>query len=471
MKELIRSNQKYLNKLHILMDALIIALAYVSAWGIKFGFDTMNGKVGGVGLSRMYIYALLCVVPSYLILYGIFSLYTPKRMHGQKYEMMNIIKANTVGIFIFFFVLYLTHLVDFSRAVLFIFYGLNIVYEFIARILIRMLLRNIRKRGFNQKHIVLVGYSRAAEGYIDRIKLFPQWGYHVVGILDDNVEVDTKYRGERVIGRISELEDIIAGNDLDEIVITLGLAEYMKLEKVVAICEKSGVHTKFIPDYNNMIPTRPYIEDVQGLPVVNIRHVPLSSLPNRFLKRLMDIVLGSLALIIFSPVMLVVVIGVKISSKGPVIYKQNRIGLHNKEFEMYKFRSMMVQTDGGDASKWTTSDDPRVTKFGKFIRRTSIDELPQIFNVLKGDMSLVGPRPERPFYVDKFKEEIPRYMIKHQVRPGMTGWAQVNGYRGDTSIQKRIECDLYYIENWSLIFDIKILIRTVFKGFINKNAY
>ncbi len=471
MKELIRNNQKHLNKLHILMDAFIIALAYISAWGIKFGFDTMNGKVGGVGLSRMYIYALLYVIPSYLILYGIFSLYAPKRMHGQKYEMMNILKANTVGILIFFFILYLTHLVDFSRAVLFIFYGLNIVYEFIARILIRMLLRNIRKRGFNQKHIVLVGYSRAAEGYIDRIKLFPQWGYHVVGILDDNVDIDTKYRGERVIGRISELEDTIAGNDLDEIVITLGLSEYMKLEKVVAICEKSGVHTKFIPDYNNIIPTRPYIEDVQGLPVVNIRHVPLSSLTNRFLKRLMDIVLGSLALIIFSPVMLIVVIGVKISSKGPVIYKQNRIGLHNKEFEMYKFRSMMVQTDGGDVSKWTTSDDPRVTKFGKFIRRTSIDELPQIFNVLKGDMSLVGPRPERPFYVDKFKEEIPRYMIKHQVRPGMTGWAQVNGYRGDTSIQKRIECDLYYIENWSLIFDIKILIRTVFKGFINKNAY
>lgn len=471
MKELIRSNQKHLNKLHILMDALIIAFAYISAWGIKFIYDSVSGREGGVGLTRMYVYALICVVPSYLILYAVFNLYTPKRMHGQKYEMMNIFKANTVGILIFFFILYLTHLVDFSRAVLFIFYGLNIVYELIARVFIRMLLRNIRKRGFNQKHIVLVGYSRAAEGYIDRIKLFPQWGYNVVGILDDNVPSDTKYRGERIIGRISDLEDIIANNDLDEIVITLGLAEYMKLERVVALCEKSGVHTKFIPDYNNIIPTRPYIEDVQGLPVVNIRHVPLSSLTNRFFKRLMDIVVGTLALIIFSPVMLIALIGVKVSSKGPVIYKQKRIGLHNKEFEMYKFRSMMVQTDGGDASKWTTCDDPRVTKFGKFIRRTSIDELPQIINVLKGDMSLVGPRPERPFYVDKFKEEIPRYMIKHQVRPGMTGWAQVNGYRGDTSIQKRIECDLYYIENWSLIFDIKIMFRTVFKGFVNKNAY
>lgn len=468
---MIRSNQKHLNKLHIVMDALIVALAYASAWGIKFGFDSLNGKVGGVGVTPMYLYALLCVVPSYVILYAIFNLYTPKRMHGQKYEMMNIVKANTVGILIFFFILYLLKLTDFSRAVLFIFYALNIIYEFIARILIRMLLRNIRRRGFNQKHIVLVGYSRAAEGYIDRIKLFPQWGYHIVGILDDNVDMDTKYRGEKVLGRISQLEEIIAGNDLDEIVITLGIEEYMKLERIVAICEKSGVHTKFIPDYNNIIPTRPYIEDVQGLPVINIRHVPLSSLSNRFVKRTMDIVLGVLALILFSPIMLIAVIGVKISSRGPVIYRQKRIGLHNKEFEMYKFRSMEVQTDGGDAKKWTTSNDPRVTKFGKFIRKTSIDELPQIINVLKGDMSLVGPRPERPFYVDKFKEEIPRYMIKHQVRPGMTGWAQVNGYRGDTSIRKRIECDLYYIENWSLIFDIKILFRTIFKGFINKNAY
>ena len=169
--------------------------------------------------------------------------------------------------------------------------------------------------------------------------------------------------------------------------------------------------------------------------------------------------------------MLLTAIIVKCSSRGPVIYRQERVGRHNKEFEMYKFRSMRVESDGSDKRKWTTQNDPRVTRFGKFIRKTSIDELPQLFNVIKGDMSLVGPRPERIFYVEQFKEEIPRYMIKHQVRPGMTGWAQVNGLRGDTSIEKRIECDLYYIENWSLLFDFKILVRTVFKGFVNKNAY
>ena len=192
---------------------------------------------------------------------------------------------------------------------------------------------------------------------------------------------------------------------------------------------------------------------------------------NAFIKRAMDIVGSLLCIALFSPIMLAAAIAVKLSSPGPLIFKQERVGLHNRTFKMYKFRSMTVQKASEEVSKWTTKNDVRVTPVGRFIRKTSIDELPQLFNVLKGDMSLIGPRPERPFFVDKFKEEIPRYMIKHQVRPGMTGWAQVNGLRGDTSIRKRIELDLFYIENWSVSFDIRILFLTVFKGFVNKNAY
>lgn len=452
------------------MDAIIIVVAYISAWALKFETILFKEDIGRLDI-KYYLYALGIIVPGYLILYALSSLYTPKRMHGQRYEIFNIIRANSFGLLIIIFVLYQLKLMDFSRVMMFLFCGLNIIYEIIARVFLRMLLRSIRRKGFNQKHIVLVGYSRAAQGYIDRVKMFPQWGYGVVGILDDNVEIGTAYRGEKVIGRVSDIESVLNANDIDEIAITLGLAEYAKLEKIVAVCEKSGVHTKFIPDYNNIIPTRPYIEDVQGLPVINIRHVPLNSIYNRAVKRFTDIVIGILAIVVFSPVMLLTAIIVKCSSRGPVIYKQERVGRHNKEFEMYKFRSMRVESDGSDKRKWTTQNDPRVTGFGKFIRKTSIDELPQLFNVIKGDMSLVGPRPERIFYVEQFKEEIPRYMIKHQVRPGMTGWAQVNGLRGDTSIEKRIECDLYYIENWSLLFDFKILVRTVFKGFVNKNAY
>ena len=208
-----------------------------------------------------------------------------------------------------------------------------------------------------------------------------------------------------------------------------------------------------------------------GLPVINIRYVPLSNTVNRLIKRAMDIIGALFAIILFSPVMVAATIAVRCSSKGPIIFRQERIGLNGKPFMMYKFRTMEVQEQKQESKGWTTRNDPRVTEVGKFLRKTSIDEMPQFFNVLFGKMSLVGPRPERPQFVEKFREEIPRYMVKHQVRPGITGWAQINGYRGDTSIRKRIEYDIYYIENWSVGFDLKILFGTIFHGFVNKNAY
>ena len=279
------------------------------------------------------------------------------------------------------------------------------------------------------------------------------------------------YDGVPVLGGTDEMEPILSENSLDEIAITLSLSEYYKLKRIVAACEKSGVHTQFVPDYTDIIPSRPYTEDLLGLPVVNIRYVPLSDTFNAMVKRLFDIVVSILAIILFSPVMIGTALAVKLTSKGPVIFRQERVGLHNRPFQMYKFRSMEVQNPEEEKKGWTTQNDPRVTKVGRFIRRTSLDEFPQLFNVLRGDMSLVGPRPERPQYVEKFREEIPRYMVKHQVRPGMTGWAQVNGYRGNTSIRKRIDYDIYYIEHWTFGLDIKILFLTVFKGFVNKNAY
>ena len=257
---------------------------------------------------------------------------------------------------------------------------------------------------------------------------------------------------------------------MDEIAITLSLNDYDRLEYIVDLCEKSGVHTKFIPDYNSLFPSRPYTEDLMGLAVVNIRYVPLTNTLNWITKRFIDIVCSLFGLVFFSPIMLAAAIAVKCGSKGPIIFKQERIGLHNKPFLMYKFRTMVVQKPDTEKKGWTVRDDPRVTRVGRLLRRTSMDELPQLFNILKGDMSVVGPRPERPQFVEKFKEEIPRYMVKHQVRPGLTGWAQINGYRGDTSIKRRVEYDIFYIENWTLSFDIKIMFLTIFKGFINKNA-
>ncbi|MBO5030900.1 MAG: undecaprenyl-phosphate glucose phosphotransferase [Lachnospiraceae bacterium] len=469
---MIRDNQKYFNRLLVLLDALVIAACYWLSWFLWLSGYVKRTEPGiGILPIETYFVAFAAIVPGYLILYNTFDMYSSKRTAKTAYEVFNIIKANTVGLLAVMVVLFAINIPDFSRGMVGVFYVVNIAAETLMRKTVRRGLRHMRKKGYNIKHILLVGYSRTAEEYINKIKANPEWGYEVCGILDDHVPCGAVYKGVKVIGDIENLRMILPENKLDEIGITLSLSDYDRLEQIVNICEKSGVHTKFIPDYNSVIPSRPYLEDVDGLAVVNIRRVPLTNTVNMMMKRLVDIVGALCAIILFSPVMLAAAVGVKTTSKGPLIFKQERVGLHNKPFQMYKFRSMEVQTDADEKKGWTTKNDPRVTRIGRILRKTSIDELPQFFNVLKGDMSLIGPRPERPLFVEKFKEEIPRYMIKHQVRPGITGWAQVNGYRGDTSIRKRIEYDLYYIENWSMAFDFKILFLTFFKGFINKNAY
>jgi len=454
----------------MLIDAVVLALSYFLAWMIRF-VGPMSATAVRTRSFQQYMLMLIFIIPVYLLLYQAFTLYTPMRMQGRRLVLANIVKANSLGLLILMFTFYMIDEGDFSRSTYIMFYLINIVLQWGTRMLIFALLRDMREKGMNQTQMICVGYSRAAEEYIDRVLANPQWGYVIRGILDDNVPAGTAYRGIKVLGRIANLNVILPENRLDEIAITLGLSEYYRLEEIVALCEKSGVHTKFIPDYNKIIPTKPYTEDILGLPVINIRYVPLNNTFNAMVKRAMDIV-GSIAgIIVTSPIMLLMCLLIKLTSPGPLIYKQERVGLHNQNFRMYKFRSMEVQPESEEKKAWTVKNDPRVTGIGKFMRHTSIDELPQLFNILKGDMSLVGPRPERPFFVEKFREEIPRYMVKHQVRPGLTGWAQVKGYRGDTSIRKRIECDLYYIENWSVGFDIKIIFLTFFKGFVNKNAY
>jgi len=469
---MIKDNQKYFNRLHVLMDALIVACSYILAWYLKFESIFASKKQGiGVLGRETYFYALYFIVPGYIILYYFFNMYTSKRTSRKKYEVYGILKCNTVGVLLFLVVLYVVNEPNFSRTMIFIFYIINIVLTTLNRQILRNALHYFRRKGYNLKHILLVGYSRAAEEYITRINANPQWGYVVRGVLDDRVPRGTLYKGVKVLGRIDNLTIILPENKLDEIAITLALEDYGRLEEIVDLCEKSGVHTKFIPDYNSLIPSRPYTEDLMGLPVINIRYVPLTNTLNLIMKRSVDILGSVIGLIVVSPVMLLTAIAVKLSSPGPIIFKQERIGLHNKPFQMYKFRTMEIQKESAEKKAWTVKNDPRVTKIGKFLRKTSLDEFPQLYNILRGDMSLVGPRPERPLFVEKFKEEIPRYMIKHQVRPGLTGWAQINGYRGDTSIRKRIDYDIFYIENWTMGFDFKILFLTIFKGFINKNAY
>ena len=468
---MIKDSQRILNRFYLVLDALMIVAAYLAGLFVLFGFSTGTGTLP----LSVYLRALLGILPVYLLLYAIFGLYAPKRTKGGRAELADILKANTLGFLIFTLVLYLgsknPFIYHFSRRLTIVFYVLSVIFTTFERNCIRLTLRRLRKKGYNRRQVLLVGFSDAAKGYIDRVLTNPEWGYEIRGILDDTMEWGSSYHSVMVIGKVADLEELLKLASLDEIAITLPLSGYAGLKKIVQICEKSGVHTKFIPDYFSVIPTIPYMEDLGGLPAINIRHVPLTEFYNAALKRAVDILGGIVGLILFSPIMLISAILIKLSSPGPVIFAQERIGLHQKPFKMYKLRSMKLQTDDEEKKEWTTKHDPRVTPVGRFIRSTSIDEMPQFWNILKGDMSLVGPRPERPFFVEKFKEEIPHYMIKHQVRPGLTGWAQVNGLRGDTSIERRVEYDLYYIENWTIGFDIKILFLTFFKGFVNKNAY
>jgi len=465
---MIKDNQKYFNQLHVCIDAIVIALAYSLAWFLKFKGPFSSGSVLAYSVE-FYFKVLYFLIPGYLIIYYMNRMYAPKRSQRLEVEFEQVIRANAIGAVAFMVAIVFFKMTDFSRGLIALFCILNTILAFTERCVIRQILRRFRKKGYNLKHILLVGYSRAAEQYIDRINDNPQWGYAIRGILDDNIPRSTSYNGVKVIGRIDNLDVILPNSALDEIAVTLPLSDYEKLADIVNRCEKSGVHTKFIPDYSSLIPNRPYTEELDGLPVINIRYVPLTNTVNAFMKRAFDFISALLAIIVLSPLLLVLAIIVKTTSKGPVIFKQERVGLHNKSFNMYKFRTMRVQDAAEEKKGWTVKDDPRVTKPGKTMRRFNLDELPQLFNILKGDMSVVGPRPERPQFVEQFKEEIPRYMIKHQVRPGLTGWAQVSGLRGDTSIHKRISYDLYYIENWSMGLDIKIIFLTVFKGF--KNAY
>ena len=466
---MIKDNQTFFNRLHVVLDCIVTALAYFLAW---YGRMVVFAPVDqGVLPMKTYFLALYFIIPGYLAIFATLNLYKPKRMSSLIGEFFDVIKANVIGAMVFLVVLYLINQPNFSRSLIILFALLNVVLMTAYRVAVRKILSHIRKVGFNAKQVVIVGYSRACEQYIDRILVNPQWGYQIRGILDDEVPAGTYYKGIQVLGRIDNLEEILPENKLDEIAIALPLKNYKRLEEIVGKCEKSGVHTKFIPDYNSVIPSKPYTEDLSGLPVINIRRVPLTSTFNWYFKRAVDIIGSLVAIILFSPIMLLSVIVIKSRKDGPVLFVQERVGLHNKVFKMYKFRTMIEQKPEEEEKEWTTKNDPRVTGFGKFLRRTSLDETPQFFNILKGDMSLIGPRPERPQFVEQFKEEIPRYMVKHQVRPGLTGWAQVNGYRGDTSIRKRVEYDIYYIENWSIGLDIQIILLTFLKGFVNKNAY
>ncbi|MGB5822677.1 MAG: undecaprenyl-phosphate glucose phosphotransferase [Proteocatella sp.] len=455
---MIKENQKLLNYMNILTDALVIVLSLVISYILRF--EVLEGLPGNLLLPYYFRVSLIMSV-SFLALYSALGLYDSFRNKQFVSELGLIIKANIFGTLLFLTIFFLFKIIDISRMALVFFLFINITLTGLKRYALRVSLRRYRKRGYNQKHVLLIGSGNLAREYIEALNKNKSLGFHISGYISDKEDLE----GLKYLGDFDNLADTLDEIIFDEVVAALEIDDFKKLKYIIESCEKSGTKISVIPFYAKYMPARPYVDEIEGIPLINVRRIPLDNMANAFVKRMMDIA-GSLILILLtSPIMIFAALGTKISSPGPVIFKQHRVGLNKKNFTMYKFRSMRV--NDSQASGWTTDSDPRKTRFGSFIRKFSIDELPQFFNVLFGDMSLVGPRPELPHFVDKFKETIPLYMVKHQVRPGITGWAQVCGFRGDTSIKGRIEHDIYYIENWSALFDIKIIFMTAFKGMVN----
>lgn len=467
-------NNPQLNKLLIIIDLIVASAAYFLAWYLVIVIRAQRNQFITIP-NEYYVFGGVCIVLFYIVMAVIGNIYGDTRSSGVIKVFTDIVRLNIIVFLSASAILFVyrknPYVSNFSTLIIVVFCSINVVLQSLMRFIIRAIISSARKRGFNLRHILLIGYSDASFKFIDKSIRNPGLGYHLCGIVADNEKLGNSYRNVSVIGTTDDLQKLIEENDFDEIVIALKLSEYDKLGRVVSICEKTGVHTKFIPDYGTIIPTKPQTEDLDGLPIINIRYVPLSSTFNQFIKRVMDIFGSIVGIVLFSPAMLIIAIAIKITNKGSVIYAQERLGRHGKVFTMYKFRSMSNEYAKEEQTGWTTKDDPRITKVGRIIRKISFDELPQFFNVLFGDMSLVGPRPERENFVEEFKERIPRYMIKHLVKPGMTGWAQINGLRGNTPVDKRVRYDLWYIENWTLGLDIKILFLTFFKGFVDENAY
>ena len=456
---MIKENQRMLNYLNILLDGLVLLLAMPLSFVIRF-FVLRDGVIN-VPFSQ-YMILTAGLIPVYLFTFAAFGLYESFRKKRLYQELGRLFWACSLDFVLLQTFLFLFKEIHFSRGTLFLFYFLTLGGLGFKRLLLRTLLRYYRQRGHNQKHVILVGDSPMARRYWQTVQKDLELGYQIDGYVASRAALS----GLKYYGSVEALSHVLERHHPDEVVAALPAEEFQMTPSIIEACEKAGVKLSIIPFYAEYMPSNPQFDDIDGIPLMNIRRIPLDNWVNAFAKRLMDIC-GSLVLIVLtSPIMLVAAIGVRLSSPGPIFLRQMRVGRNKKKFCMYKFRSMWVN-DREDTG-WSRAGDDRITKFGSFIRKCSIDELPQFFNVLKGDMSLVGPRPEVPYYVEQFKEKIPLYMVKHQVRPGITGWAQVNGLRGDTSIEDRIRHDIYYIENWTLLFDIKILFMTLFKGIINK---
>lgn len=452
---MLKEKQKNFEKLQQVVDLVVVTISWWIAYYIRFEY--LKGAQQGLEPIFLQVNIILVLICAFSFIKS--KLYTSYRFSSRYKEIFAVIKANSVSLVYLTLVIYFIADNRLSRLTIIIYFIVSSILLVIERMMIRNTLRYYRRKGYNLRYVTLVGNNELINQYLHNIKKFKDCGVKVVDWiqsegLKESTDVDIEYFPE-------------AKTDFYVVSFTSNLKE--KENEFLRKYYNDVTPIQILPDLSYSLVGHE-IDDFDGVPILAMNQ-PKFSILGLFIKRLVDTVITGIGLIIISPLMLFLMIGVKLSSPGPIFYGQERVGRDGKTFNMWKFRSMKLATKNEDKTVWTSKDDPRITAFGNFIRKTSLDELPQLWNVIVGEMSLVGPRPERTHFVEQFKHEIPNYMLRHKMKAGITGWAQVNGLRGDTDLKKRIEFDIYYIKNWSIFFDVKIIFLTFIKGFVNPNAY
>jgi Undecaprenyl-phosphate glucose phosphotransferase len=461
----LKAHSRLVENLALVGDLFLIAVCWIWSYWIRFHLP----HVTDVPPFRDYALQLVPILVVWGIAFRTFDLYRPNRLGSRVSEWFDVAKASTLGALILVAIMtFMFRGYEYSRLVIILFLAQSIVAVSLARAALREALRFARRHGYNLRYAVVVGGGEPAAEVLRVLSRRRDLGIFVLGLLSDKREVPENVRW---LGGIEDVRAVLDRQQVDIVFIALPHADASRLTTVLGGIGDDPIAIHLVPDVFSLVPARGGVEEFEMIPFIHLRESRLYGW-NRVVKRAFDLAFGTLALVVAAPVMLAIAVALKLTSPGPVFYHQERMGVDGRRFRMLKFRTMQVNAEAESGPVWARPDDPRRTTLGVFLRRTSLDELPQLFNVLRGEMSLVGPRPERPSFVEEFRRRVPGYMLRHKVKAGITGWAQLNGWRGDTSIQKRIECDLYYIERWSLGFDLKILLQTIWYGFrINRNAH
>ncbi|MDG2303877.1 MAG: undecaprenyl-phosphate glucose phosphotransferase [Candidatus Binatia bacterium] len=469
---MLKERRQLFSGLFVGADLLMIGLSFVVAYALRF-YVPLVPVTKGVPPAENYLALLPVVFAIWGLVFQAHGLYDPMRGASESSERRLIIRASSLAMLIFTAVSFLgiEKAFSLSRLTLLFFYVLVTGAVVLERAALREVLREARRCGYNLRHVLIVGDGELGRAVQERMVRHPEFGLKVRGFLaEDHLRVGGFVGSTPICGQWDELEEIVERDDIDQVVFAIPFESLPELGGLIKKLDEAAVDVKVVPDVDRFVSLRSGIEEFGGLPLISLRATPLMGW-SRVAKRAMDFCLAVMVLVLLSPFLLLIAAAVRLSTPGPALFAQDRMGLDGRVFRVWKFRTMGVDAEADTGPVWATENDPRRTTVGRVLRRFSLDELPQLLNVLRGEMSLVGPRPERPVFIEDFRSRVPKYMLRHMVQAGMTGWAQVNGWRGNTSIEQRIEHDLYYIENWSLRLDLKILVLTFVRGFAGKNAY